>query len=73
MWLGGKVTRDEISNEERERLYQHYPWCRAHSTPRVDFEGKEECSAGGKHNWEYIGWSETIGHYYNCRKCHNRS
>jgi hypothetical protein len=75
--LGG-MTDDERrrarEDSEIERTARSYPHLDVQRrTPTRDYSGSEECSSGGSHNFRYEGYSETIGHYYRCSKCHLRS
>ncbi len=75
--LGG-LTPDERrrarEREELEKTARYYPHLdRSRIEPFSDCRGSSQCSEGGSHNFVYQGYSESIGHYYRCNKCGNRS
>ncbi len=75
--LGG-LTEDERrrvrERDEIERTAGYYPHLdRPKSVPTRDYNGSSNCPEGGSHNFRYEGYSESIGHYYRCTRCKNRS
>jgi hypothetical protein len=75
--LGGLTPDERRAADERreiERTARHYPHLDIPSrAPRTDYSGSERCSSGGRHNFAYQGYSDSIGHYYRCTKCGNRN